>query len=329
MSENKLRSSTTAAVMRLTNLCFALQGAAMGFGRPHRTAEWIFSHVPGYPEDVLNAHKMLGRDVNTLVRAGVPVRLDKTSDVSYYYMEMGDYSLPPVEFTAEEAQVVGMAADIGRTGGLATFAATGWTKLAAAGVHRELSETPIYSSTNDINRVSPKVLQDLLTAIRNRLRIRFDYQKSAVAPIQQRFMDPWGLVPIAGRVYLIGWDVEKDAERVFRLTRISAVSGRKEVPTHLDYEGDLQEKVERFLQGAERTDAVVSIPPGIAEELADVGTRDGEVVRFVDVDKDWLVRTAAGYASEVEVLEPRGVRDDVIALLDAPMNLGIAEEGKE
>lgn len=41
---------------------------------------------------------------------------------------------------------------------------------------------------------------------------------------------------------------------------------------------------------------------------------DGTVMLY-KVDKDWLVRTAAGYAPEVEVLEPAGVREEVISLL--------------
>ena len=41
---------------------------------------------------------------------------------------------------------------------------------------------------------------------------------------------------------------------------------------------------------------------------------DGTVLLH-KVDKDWLVRTAAGYAPEVQVLEPAGIRQEVISLL--------------
>lgn len=41
---------------------------------------------------------------------------------------------------------------------------------------------------------------------------------------------------------------------------------------------------------------------------------DGQV-ELHDVDRDWLIRTAAGYAPDVVVLEPEDVRSDILALL--------------
>lgn len=38
-------------------------------------------------------------------------------------------------------------------------------------------------------------------------------------------------------------------------------------------------------------------------------------MELVDVDRDWLARTAAGFAPDVVVHEPTDVRADIIALL--------------
>ena len=53
-------------------------------------------------------------------------------------------------------------------------------------------------------------------------------------------------------------------------------------------------------------------------------TAEGTVV-LTGVQKDWLVRTAAGYAPEVKVLDPPEVRTDIINLLRAAANHNGAE----
>ena len=62
------------AVERLTNLSFALQGAANSGGSPDRSAAWIRRHVAGYGDKSGEAFaKSLARDIATLQRAGVPI----------------------------------------------------------------------------------------------------------------------------------------------------------------------------------------------------------------------------------------------------------------
>lgn len=62
-----------AAVERLTNLTFALQGAAQSGGNPSRSAEWIHANVAGYHENKHSFRMQLQRDVATLARAGVHI----------------------------------------------------------------------------------------------------------------------------------------------------------------------------------------------------------------------------------------------------------------
>lgn len=306
-------------VARLTDLCFALQGAAMNHSRPHRTAEWIIEQVPGYSETRANALKMVSRDVVTLMRAGVPIQVttQETDDgqSTVYSMNLDQYALPQVEFSAQEAQVLGLAADLGRSGGLGAFTNSGWTKLAASGAERDLSSLPLYSARNDLSTLAPEVLKNLLTLIRNGLQAKFDYVRTATSEPESRLLDPWGLVTLSGRVYLVGWDVHKDAIRIFRLTRISNVRGTKRGISHPAPEENLQAIVEKFLSTSERTDARLHIPHGAAEELAERGTRHGDFVKFKNVDRDWLIRTATGYAPEVIVISPPEIKAAVIELL--------------
>ena len=154
--------------------------------------------------------------------------------------------------------------------------------------------------------------------MRNRLRITFSYRANPAAEPVRRVMDPWGVVNRDSHIYIVGFDVDRGAPRVFRALRVSDIKrshhpAERTVPTET-----LQVLVERALQRGEKVDARLIIPVGKAQELMDAGEKqpDGTVL-LRNVDKDWLVRTAAGYAPEVQVVEPAGVRQEVISLLHA------------
>ena len=307
------------AVERLTNLSFALQGAANSGGSPDRSAAWIRRHVAGYGDKSGEAFaKSLARDIATLQRAGVPIVHSGGEDGARYRLDASSYQLPPVEFSPEEAMVLGIAGGMGTTGGLSDFSLSGWTKIAASGASRNLSGAPVYTAVNDITRLAPEVITSVLAAVRNRLRITLSYRANPAAEPVRRVMDPWGVVNRDSHIYIVGFDVDRGAPRVFRALRVSDIKrshhpAERTVPTET-----LQVLVERALQRGEKVDARLIIPVGKAQELTDAGEKqpDGTVM-LRNVDKDWLVRTAAGYAPEVQVVEPAGVRQEVISLLHA------------
>ena len=307
------------AVERLTNLSFALQGAANSGGSPDRSAAWIRRHVAGYGDKSGEAFaKSLARDIATLQRAGVPIVHSGGEDGARYRLDASSYQLPSVEFSPEEAMVLGIAGGMGTTGGLSDFSLSGWTKIAASGASRNLSGAPVYTAVNDITRLAPEVITSVLAAVRNRLRITFSYRANPAAEPVRRVMDPWGVVNRDSHIYIVGFDVDRGAPRVFRALRVSDIKrshhpAERTVPTET-----LQVLVERALQRGEKVDARLIIPVGKAQELMDAGEKqpDGTVL-LRNVDKDWLVRTAAGYAPEVQVVEPAGVRQEVISLLHA------------
>lgn len=288
-------------MQRLTNLAFALLGAGQV-----RTPDWIRRHVDGYPPGQSQEafRRMLGRDVQTLRRAGVPV-----VQTDGYGIVQDDYELPEVTFTPEEATVLGLAGEMGQAGELGLFGRSGWTKIAAAGADRDLSEAPVYTADTDLNRIPAASLTAVLTCVRAQKRMRFDYQAVPTKERVRRTMDPWGVVVLNSRVYVVGWDVDRQNPRSFRMLRISDVKASHESPTHMEATAPLQDIVAAGLkQGREYVDAVVRVPHGMAKELVDAGERDQDLVRLTEVDQDWLVRTAAGYAPEVEVIEPADVR---------------------
>lgn len=305
------------AIERLTNLTFALHGAAHQGGVPDRSASWIRSHVEGYQDKSDDAFsKLLSRDIRTLQRAGVPVVHSSGAEGPLYRLNPEDYQLPPVDFTPEEAMVLGVAGGIGTPGGLSDFSLSAWTKIAASGASRDLSGAPVYTAVNDMTKLSPELVKAVLTAVRAGVRISFDYYATPASEPVRRVMDPWGLVNHRDRVYLVGWDADREAPRTFRATRIDDVRRSRQEATHLEQSAPLQDLVVAALQRGETVTAVLEVPQGQAAELVDAGTRrsDGHVELHA-VDRDWLIRTAAGYAPDVVVLEPEDVRSDILALL--------------
>ena len=320
-------SRQDAAVERLTNLSFALQGAANSGGSPDRSAAWIRSHVAGYSDKSDEAFtKALARDIATLQRAGVPIVHTGGEDGASYRLDQSNYQLPPVEFSPEEAMVLGIAGGVGTPGGLSDFSLSGWTKIAASGASRNLEGAPVYTAVNDITRLAPEVITFVLAAVRNKVRITFAYRPHPVAETVRRTMDPWGVVNHQSRIYIVGFDVDRAAPRVFRALRLSDIKRSHQPAEHIEPTVDIDKLVKEALQRGEKVDATLHIPEGQAQELESAGERTAEgTVVLTGVQKDWLVRTAAGYAPEVKVLDPPEVRTDIINLLRTAANHNGAE----
>lgn len=292
------------AVRRQVNLTFAL----LGSDRP-RSADWVRRHVDGYEAKSYDALNIaLKRDVAELRKLWVPIQFENGE----LKLNKERYELEPVDLTEAEASVIGLAVDLAHGAGIGAFARSGWTKLAASGATRTFDSPAISSVSNDITRLEPETLRTLLYGVRNRVRISFDFTSAPGAQTQRRTIDPWGIVPLNNRAYLVGWDIDRDAERVFRVRRISAVKGERAHEFH-NPTRDLQTIVEDRLRGP-ITDAKIAVAPTSGDELAIRGTRTGDVIELRGVERDWLVRTVASLAGSVVGIEPEDVRRDVVAL---------------
>ena len=61
----------------------------------------------------------------------------------------------------------------------------------------------------------------MLEAVRERRAVSFDYRKSGAETIENRVVEPWGVLSWRGRWYLVGLDRGRKAARSFRLSRLS------------------------------------------------------------------------------------------------------------
>lgn len=296
--------SEVEAGRRQVNLTFALLGAD-----GPRDIAWVGRNVDGYQDKSPKALALaIRRDVKELRTMWVPVRFNEGK----LWLDKDQYQLEPVELTEEEATVIGLAADLAHGGNLGAFARSGWTKLAASGATRSFDEPVLASFSNDITRLDPETLRHLLTGVRTAQRLKFDFLPSPGQPMQQRTVDPWGIVPLNNRAYLVGWDRDRDAARVFRVRKISNVR-RVSADDFRGQVGSLQEIVEKQLSQT-LVDATVTVHGG-GDELASRGERDGDTIRLTAVERNWLVRTIASLAGNVTAVEPADVRSEVIALL--------------
>ncbi|ALC05855.1 hypothetical protein CDES_07210 [Corynebacterium deserti GIMN1.010] len=307
---------------RQINLTFAFLSAG-SYSRKFLTQAWIRDNVGGYKGLTDGAfRRKLQRDLAYLRRVGVPIEqftLDTGDNQQAYRLSQDSYELPEVEFTPEEAAVLGMAGEMGQNQELGAFARSGWTKLAAAGAHRDLSRNTALTNAGDLRTLSARNLDTIIKARHRTKQITFSYQYSQTVPPVTRRMDPWALVPEHDRIYLVGFDLDRDAPRSFRITRVSDIEVGGPA-THPIPEGlDLQDFVRAQLRHKSvLVDATLRITPDRAVELKAAGVEqpDGTWL-FNDVDRQWLVTTAAAHAPEAVVLEPEDVINDVVHLLRA------------
>jgi predicted DNA-binding transcriptional regulator YafY len=185
------------------------------------------------------------------------------------------FRLPPLLFTDEEAFALSLGLRALRQLGLSAFAPA--TEGAMAKLGRVLP-APLRESiqtVEDVVAVEPgpwvvSTSADLLiraaTAIRMGRRVRFAYQSHTGAASHRR-IEPWAVIHVDGRWYLIGHDLSRDAARTFRLDRVaSLVIGTENFkrPASFDPRAYLKEHMP-FVQTDYQIDVWIDMPLEEAE----------------------------------------------------------------
>ena len=310
---------------RLLNLVICL----LATRRP-LSAEQIRQAVPGYDRDGDEAfQRMFERDKNELREIGIPIEVhrDPWEDEPGYRIMRQAYELPEITLEADEAAVLGLAAQVWQRASLAEAAGGALLKLRAGGVETdEAAAGPLELRVDTRDPAFPALWE----AVRDRRPVRFDYRPAGSDAVLTRTLEPWGVVSRRGRWYVVGHDRDRDDARVFRLSRITGPVTPAGRPGEVDVPGgtDLRAMVgfrddlvpDRVATALVRRGACQGLRQLARAErpAGDQGRdQDGEwdIVEITFGDSERLAAWIASLGADVRVIEPPDVRDAVIRRL--------------
>jgi proteasome accessory factor B len=202
---------------RLLNLVIMLL-----VSRTYVTKERIRQVIEGYDKSNDEAfEKMFERDKEELRSLGIPVELGHVDkffeDEQGYRIKRDAFELPEVDLTPDEAAVLGLAARVWQHAGLAAATSSALVKLRAAGLHVDREA---------LDALQPRVVADepafdsMWAMTISRTPVRFGYRRAGASEVTERHLEPWGVVTSRERWYVVGHDRDRDAARMFRLSRI-------------------------------------------------------------------------------------------------------------
>ena len=304
---------------RLLNLIFLLL-----VSRQFLTKAQIRDAIAGY-RDARTAEsfdRMFERDKEDLRELGITVEFGSHDpffgDEQGYRIRRDTAELADIELTREEAAVVGLATQVWEHAGLASWSTTALVKLKSVGVEVD---------TSALRMAEPRLSTDehafdaMWEAATGRVPVAFVYARPG-GEAMQRHLQPWGIVSWRDRWYVGGFDTDRQAPRVFRLSRIvgdvetTGAPGDYEVPPGTDMR---RVAASLFEPDPERS-ATLRIRAGRGQSLRRSGTvvETGEDFDTVEVrfhSTRELAANIAAFGVDVVAVEPPELRRAVVAHL--------------
>lgn len=310
-------SDTTGRVLRLLGL---LQSRTLW------TAQELAERLGVTPRSVR-------RDVERLRDLGYPVRASR--GVGGGYQLGAGRALPPLLLDPEEAVAVAVSLRLAAGGSVAGVDDAAMRALAKLDqvLPARLRErvAAVQEATVTVPRVispvDPQTLTTLARACRDRVRVRLHYTKRGDRETGQRrdqpnqrhdqpderHVEPYRLVSLGQRWYLLAFDLDRDDWRSFRLDRISALA-----PTSLRFTPRAAPDAAAYVRNAVTrgsyrhvarvrldapADEVAERIPAAAATVTALGPDRCEVVTGAD-QLDWIALHLALIGAPVEVVEP-------------------------
>jgi predicted DNA-binding transcriptional regulator YafY len=319
--------SQTDRTERLLNLLFALMASARPVPK-HVLREAIDSYRESPSDEAFE--RMFERDKDELRSMGVPVETVEGADgpggIEGYVVAADAYALPAVAFTADELAVLGLAARVWELASLGPAAQRAVRKLEALG-DGTVVDGPVGIETR-IGTAEPS-FPVLLEALRARRRVRFDYRKPGAPEPETREVEPTGIASRRGHWYLLGRDVDRDAPRVFRLSRVAGTavavgpSGAYAAGSGSDPDAALRIGREIDASPAAREGALAARVRvahdrghGLRRRALRAETVEGgDVLDLAYSDEEAFAAELVGFGRAVVVLEPGSLRSAVLRRL--------------
>ena len=183
-----------------------------------RTARWLADRFEV-------SLRTIERDISALQQAGVPIYATPGRRGGYALDESS--TLPPVNFTPEEATAVALALDrqaggpFSRAAGVALRKIVGVMSTAdAAAAQRLAARVQLIDDTSLRHPSIPSVIEQAVVD-RRVLRITYGDDEGNVT---RRDVEPVAFVGSDSQWYLVGWCRLRDDARVFRIDRVQAAA---------------------------------------------------------------------------------------------------------
>jgi proteasome accessory factor B len=306
---------------RLMNLVICLLVA-----RTYVSKAKIREVVEGYRDQSDDAfEKMFERDKDALKELGIPIELGHVDrafeDEPGYRIKRGEFELPDIHLEADEAAVVGLAARVWQHARLAEATTSALAKLRAGGVTVDAAALALVEP--QVATIEP-AFGPLWDAVVRRTPVSFTYRPPGREPTE-RHVEPWGIVSWHGHWYTVGHDRDREAVRMFRLSRVEGeVTRAGRAGSYAVPEGTDIRKLAGQLGPADPTQtATVRVRPGAGFALrrrssATRPAQDGwDVLELPFHNPEALADEVLPLGVDAVVIEPADARKAVVRRLEA------------
>lgn len=278
------------------------------------TKEAIIEQVPGYqaPSTTAARERLFERDKAALRDRGVPLETTYVAgDERTAY-----YSIDPTrwqggQFTPTPMQTALLA--LTRHILQAEISHLAVTKLLALSP-QAVAETSVHLTTTVQTDIPDAMFDDLARAIDERRQVEFDYEPAS-SPAGRRRLYPWILRQDMGAWYVLGFDLDRQDLRWFRLSRIR---GEVEVGTVAHYEIPAQPATVRHPTESSATTVTLAVRHDTGFKLRQQGRMIGHVGEddLIEVETSRLgelVEIIAASAGDIVPVAPASVVAEVRA----------------
>lgn len=296
-----------------TERLLALALVLINSNRPLSRSE-IRNAVRDYPADGSQVafERMFERDKDELRSMGLPIEateIDEQEGVGYL-LSHGEAFLPSIEATESEVFALAIASRMWQEASWSHAATTALRKLELVGGF--VADADIGFSVSV--RVDSAALTALLSAAQEHRVVNFGYRTADESTVQQRELQPWGVVAARGQWYVVGHDIQRDATRAFRMSRID---GKVHVGKQPDAfvaptDVDLRSLVLAQFNAPTTTDAAVELSPGQASRLRQLAVDlEGNVAFFKNADPAALKTEVLRASPAARLLEPSWLAESI------------------
>jgi predicted DNA-binding transcriptional regulator YafY len=273
--------------------------------------------------------RTLRRDVDRLRELGYPIQAQRGVDGGYQLA--AGTALPPLVVDDEEAVALAVGLQVGAQGGVegtaeaSMRALTKVIQVMPARLRRRVEAltaatvSATWGSTAQV-AVDPAILTTTAMACRDTERLRFSYT-AASGEQTGRHVEPYRLVLLGRRWYLVGYDLTRQDWRSFRLDRLTEPRGTgarfrpRELPA-ADAAAFVQAGIGSFAAIYE-VEALVDAPAetvrqrygrwATAEEVTETRSR----IRMTVDQLDWPMLLLGSLGADFQVIAPPELLDQV------------------